>query len=332
MCYYYAGLEIACANNSADTWAKETVDDAGTNWESISAVMDGLGVLHLVYYDGTKGYFKYATNGSGAWQTSEIENTSGGLNEAVITLDSSGKVYVFYDSYIDGDNTDLKYVTNAGGSWENATVDDSGEVGGSLSAVFYDNKFFVSYYDSTNTNLKLATIDLAAPTTETSCTNAADDDGDDLIDCADDDCDGNAACETSDGTETSCTNTADDDGDLLIDCADDDCVDDLSCQAPATETLCSDTLDDDGDSLIDCADDDCADDDVCQIAGDDDDDGDGDAGDDDSDNDSDGSENQESSGGCQLVNRAAAPVATLPVVFWLLSMAGLATLRRARKS
>jgi hypothetical protein len=72
--------------------------------------------------------------------------------------------------------------------------------------------------------------------------------------------------------ETVCDDGADDDGDGLVDCDDDDCADDLACQpaarymAPMAETACDDGADDDGDGLVDCDDDDCADDLACQPA------------------------------------------------------------------
>jgi hypothetical protein len=67
------------------------------------------------------------------------------------------------------------------------------------------------------------------PSTE-SCTDGQDNDGDKLIDCADPDCAGNAAC--GEGSKEVCTDGQDNDGDKLIDCADSDCSEDPSCKTP----------------------------------------------------------------------------------------------------
>jgi prepilin-type N-terminal cleavage/methylation domain-containing protein len=124
---------------------------------------------------------------------------------------------------------------------------------------------------------------------ETYCYNGADDEGDGLVDCADDDCDGRARCgnETSqercedefdndgdgeidcddadcacDGVELVCDDSIDNDGDLSADCADSDCDGALgpngeTCQ-PSGESSCVDTYDNDGDGNIDCLDTDCS--------------------------------------------------------------------------
>jgi len=62
-------------------------------------------------------------------------------------------------------------------------------------------------------------------TAESSCTNSIDDDGDGLVDCADQDCEGDAAC-----PETGlCIDRVDNDSDTLVDCDDPDCFFDGNC-------------------------------------------------------------------------------------------------------
>jgi hypothetical protein len=87
---------------------------------------------------------------------------------------------------------------------------------------------------------------------EVACTDGWDDDCDGLVDCADPDCAGDAACEA---VEATCTDGRDNDGDGLADCADPDCAGDAACEA--VETRCFDGLDNDGDAHADCADPDC---------------------------------------------------------------------------
>jgi hypothetical protein len=61
--------------------------------------------------------------------------------------------------------------------------------------------------------------------------------------------------------ETDCDDRRDNDGDQMVDCADADCFDAAVCQAGGeperTDAACSDWIDNDGDGFIDCDDDDC---------------------------------------------------------------------------
>ncbi len=86
------------------------------------------------------------------------------------------------------------------------------------------------------------------------CRNGTDDDADGLVDCADVDCDNNAACLAVE----ICTNGLDDDADAAIDCLDPDCAQDPSCiESPPLE-ICDNGLDDDGDGAADCQDSECS--------------------------------------------------------------------------
>ena len=118
---------------------------------------------------------------------------------------------------------------------------------------------------------------------ETACGNATDDDGDNRLDCDDEDCRGvicgtGLNCGTSGGEpacvaiETSCADGLDQDGDDAPDCQDSDCVG-LACSATdpnkncgleggfpgcvGREATCWDGTDDDGDGVGDCDDPDC---------------------------------------------------------------------------
>lgn len=61
-------------------------------------------------------------------------------------------------------------------------------------------------------------------------------------------------------TETNCTDAVDNDGDNFTDCQDFDCSDNAAC---ATEIICDDGVDGDGDGDTDCADSDCSGDAAC---------------------------------------------------------------------
>jgi Putative metal-binding motif len=106
------------------------------------------------------------------------------------------------------------------------------------------------------------------------CGNKADEDCDNVLDCAETSCDGQACgtgalCGAGACLEQLCADGFDNDGDLLTDCADADCngrpclnggtCTGGSCQGASSEVgLCADGQDNDGDGLIDCLDGQCA--------------------------------------------------------------------------
>ncbi len=69
-----------------------------------------------------------------------------------------------------------------------------------------------------------------------------------------------------------CGDGVDNDGDELADCADEDCASDAACEmvdvygGPPVEEVCGDAIDNDGDSLVDCDDEDCVEDPACAAA------------------------------------------------------------------
>jgi len=102
------------------------------------------------------------------------------------------------------------------------------------------------------------------------CSDGIDNDGDELVDCADPDCgndspeclgdDDDSASGGDDDDSTpggeNCSNQIDDDNDSFVDCDDPDCDSTPACQGPLPE-VCNNNIDDDQDSYIDCLDDDC---------------------------------------------------------------------------
>jgi hypothetical protein len=86
------------------------------------------------------------------------------------------------------------------------------------------------------------------------CDNRADDDGDGLTDCADEDCREAEAC-AGEATEH-CYDLVDNDRDGDIDCIDEECAVRVVCVAELES--CSSGADEDGDGLVDCDDPDCA--------------------------------------------------------------------------
>lgn len=82
---------------------------------------------------------------------------------------------------------------------------------------------------------------------EDDCEDGVDNDGDNLVDCADSDCSAEAACPEI------CNDGTDNDANGLVDCSDPDCTTSPACP----EKLCGDGIDNDNDGFADCADSDC---------------------------------------------------------------------------
>ena len=106
--------------------------------------------------------------------------------------------------------------------------------------------------------------DIDGPTED--CSTSADEDGDSVAGCYDDDCLYDIDnCDQFDTTvESYCTNSIDDDFDGDTDCDDTDCDSDPACAVVAE--VCDNNLDDDEDGFIDCDDSDCDSDPACIVA------------------------------------------------------------------
>ena len=185
--------------------------------------------------------FQYATNGATAMKFV----TSGGTGDA--------DLYVKFGSAPTTTSYDCRPFT--------ASNNETCEFNPAQSGTYY--VMINAYAAYTGLTLTVSAAGAGTPTTETSCTDGVDNDGDGQIDCADSDCATNPACQVP-TTETSCTDGIDNDHDGQIDCADSDCATNPACR-PTTETSCTDGVDNDGDGKVDCADSDCATNPVCQV-------------------------------------------------------------------
>lgn len=104
------------------------------------------------------------------------------------------------------------------------------------------------------------------------CNDKKDNDNDGKIDCADADCQDDAACQVDGGAVYAapvevCNDQKDNDSDGKIDCLDPDCASYVDCThgvmyGPPFED-CTDGVDNDGDGAIDCSDSDCAAEPIC---------------------------------------------------------------------
>src|SRR3989304_3555820 len=110
----------------------------------------------------------YATNVSGSWGKTTVDNTGLTGQYTSIAVGTSGAAYI---SYYDVTNSDLMYATNVSGAWGTTRVDSrtSEDIGKFTSIeVGTSGAVYISYYDASNGNLMYA-----ANPTHTAVTGAA---------------------------------------------------------------------------------------------------------------------------------------------------------------
>ncbi len=154
---YYDGTgKLGYATNSP--WKITTIRELGyvPNAEDAMALaIDDAGAHHVAFYDRSITGLRYATDISGSWSTTIVEEEGAVGQYCDIAVDSNRKAHI---CYFDAANNDLWYATNAGGSWATVKVDETGLVGTYASiAVDQNNKAHISYRDSTDQGLKYAT-------------------------------------------------------------------------------------------------------------------------------------------------------------------------------
>ncbi len=176
--------------------------------------------------------------------TSTIATTQVVYSGSCVLLDAdivfNGVTHIFVDRAPNASNeVDLQSIaTHEGGHW--LGLGHSSFTSATMYAV-YDNDIGQRTLHADDEAGVCALYPRSCSTTETSCVNEADDDGDGAIDCSDSDCAADPAC--SGPREQLCTNGLDDDGDETIDCADGDCAANAACSCTIRSTLsCNTTI------------------------------------------------------------------------------------------
>lgn len=151
-------LHVSKSTDGGSTWTATVVDgDAAGGQVSLDAV--DANTVYVSYYNDVTPTLKVAktTNGGSAWTIQSLEASSG-VHNSLEALDAN----TIYISYLAG-NDDLKVIktTNGGSTWTVTNggnpVDSGGSVGSWNSIDVVDaNAVYVSYYDSTNQDLKVA--------------------------------------------------------------------------------------------------------------------------------------------------------------------------------
>ncbi len=167
----YVGI-LKCASNIAGNWTYDVIDNGGVDSHSvgwrISMAVDSLGVIHVVYDDGTNGSLKYATNASGHWTNETLQSPSNPstYSQVAVEIASDGqqmvrRVHILFVSVISdsGWTERLYYINKTGqGSWSQPVrVDPTDNTGRYVSmAISGNGTIYASYLDAYNIRIRVA--------------------------------------------------------------------------------------------------------------------------------------------------------------------------------
>ena len=157
--------DLKYATDKTGSWVTTSVDTTGSVGGYTSIAIDSNDNVHISYLDFSNQDLKYATCSSGCttasnWNKVSVDTTGDVGRYSSIAIDSNDAVHI---SYYDGTNDDLKYTTCSSGctttsNWNDVSVDTTGDVGYYTSiAIDSNDALHISYFDSTNQDLKYAT-------------------------------------------------------------------------------------------------------------------------------------------------------------------------------
>ncbi len=161
-------------------WSCGTIDNAGVT-EHMSVAVNGNGIPHIAYMDSAANDLYLATYvGRGgnctdtAWRCALIEDTGTAGAYASIGINRKGGMWIAYHEDGSDDLWVAKYVGTGGSgcataAWSCTSIDTTGDVGKhaaiSFQSVTNADCPAISYFDATNSKIKLATSSGAACTT-----------------------------------------------------------------------------------------------------------------------------------------------------------------------
>ncbi|MDP8224409.1 MAG: hypothetical protein P9L99_13675 [Candidatus Lernaella stagnicola] len=115
--YDVSGRDIKHGTNASGEWVWESVLGTEATWTALA--IDATGYLHAVVDKKVYGYLYYATNKSGAWQSTALSTSGAGYSftPGGIVVDSAGFAHVTYGWIYGSGLPTIRYGTNATGSW-----------------------------------------------------------------------------------------------------------------------------------------------------------------------------------------------------------------------
>lgn len=137
----------------AGSWKVETLDSLGVVGRNSSLALDSNNKVHIAYYSSVNNSLKYATNRSGIWTKTTIENIGEdpGVGGISIAVDAGNAPHICYRIAADK----VKYATSTFlGTWATEEI-DTGEEDCSI-AIDSNGNLYISYGGGANNHLKLA--------------------------------------------------------------------------------------------------------------------------------------------------------------------------------
>lgn len=133
-----------------------TTPQLGSPGLYVALAQDDAGLLHVAYFDATKGdliYARRALNGTWSRTTVDAKNSTGLYPSIVIKANSNPAI-----SYFNKTSGDLKLADFDGTNWNISVIASTGEVGrySSLRVHPVSGRFAVAYNDDTNGDVKYA--------------------------------------------------------------------------------------------------------------------------------------------------------------------------------
>jgi fibronectin type 3 domain-containing protein len=138
-------LGAQAAAEAIGDWEISVIDSVG-DVGRYSSVAIANGTAFISYYDATNDHLKFATNSSGLFTTTTIENGLPGGQHTSLAIDKRGKAHISYTT-VDGGY--LLYTDNVAGRWSlSAIANGIGPLSGSSIALDPGGYSYVVYYDS----------------------------------------------------------------------------------------------------------------------------------------------------------------------------------------
>ena len=158
----YASCASTCS--SASSWTLSTLYTPGETGKQSELMIDSSDNIHIAFYDrGIEGLM-YATDQSGTWVITVVDNTGGGSGttggQPSIAMDSTGTIHIVHR---DVDALGIRHSTcsstcSSSSSWSNSALESAGNVGQQSSLVIdSQDHLHVTYYDNGNSALRYAT-------------------------------------------------------------------------------------------------------------------------------------------------------------------------------
>ncbi|WOE69577.1 PKD domain-containing protein [Hydrogenimonas thermophila] len=131
---------IKFATNNGGIWTSDFVYSKEYIYAvDTSIAVEADGTAHISFI--IDGNLSYATNSSGSWDITNIDENANTFSSIVV--DANDSIHISYDGIVGGDVV-LRYATNSGGSWQSETVDSTANaIVGEYSSIAVDSKNIV---------------------------------------------------------------------------------------------------------------------------------------------------------------------------------------------